>query len=103
MDCGHDPTEVEHTRAGKHTYAEYRVFGDLTLVLCNFCEVDFTSYDPTYFGLSRLTRIGLGERGWQFIRDVPPTVAKDKCCAACGHRLPFLEFVLYARELHNAT
>ncbi len=103
MDCGHDPTEVEHARTGRHTFAVYRIFGDLSLVLCDFCHVDFSSYDPTYFGLPRRTRIGLGERGWQFIRDVPSTVTKDKCCAACAHRLPFLEFVLHARDLHNAA
>jgi hypothetical protein len=42
MECGHDPAEIEQARAGKHTYAEYRIFGDLSLVLCNFCDVDFS-------------------------------------------------------------
>jgi hypothetical protein len=103
MDCGHDPTEVEHARTGKNTYAEHRVFGELLLVLCNFCDVDFTSYDPTYFDLPSGTHIGIGQRGWQFIRDIPSTITKDKCCAACGHRLPFLDFVLHARELHSTA
>jgi hypothetical protein len=102
MDCGHDPVEIEHARAGKHTYADYRIFGDLSLVLCNFCEADFTSYDPAFFGLPRGTHLGPGARDWQFIRDVPVAVTKDKCCAACGHRLPFLEFVMQARALHHS-
>lgn len=101
MDCGHDSTEVEHARAEMHTYAEYRVFGDLSLVLCDFCQVDFTSYDPTFFGLPPGTRIGLGRRDWQFIRDVPSNIIRDKCCVACGYRLPFLEFVIRARLLNG--
>ncbi|MBB5030545.1 hypothetical protein HNQ65_000099 [Prosthecobacter vanneervenii] len=100
MDCGHDPMEVVHAQKGRHTYAEYRVFGALSLVLCNFCQVDFTSYAPAYFGLPSGTQIGLGGRDWQLIREMPATVRKDKCCASCGHRLSFLEFVLQAREIH---
>src|SRR4051794_5038082 len=42
-DSGHDPEELEHLSAGRHTYAELRIFG-LTIVLCNFCWVDFSSY-----------------------------------------------------------
>lgn len=101
MDCGHDPVEIEQARAGEHTYAEYRIFGDLSLVLCNFCGVDFSSYHAEFFGLPRGTRLGHGERDWQFVREVSPAISKDKCCTACGHRLPFLEFVVKARELHS--
>ena len=102
MDCGFDPEEIEHARAGMHTYAEYCVFGDLSLVLCNFCQCDFSSYDPTFFGLPRGTRVGMERpRGWKFVREVQPAIVKDKCCAKCRHRLPFLEFVVQARELHS--
>lgn len=100
MDCGHDPAEVQHCLERRHTYAECRIFGELSLVLCNFCQVDFSSYDPAYFGLPPGKSTGMGGRDWQLIREVSSTVAKDKCCATCGHRLPFLEFVLQARELH---
>jgi|KBSMisStaDraftv2_1062788.scaffolds.fasta_scaffold50604_4 hypothetical protein len=103
MDCGCLATDLDHASAGKHTYAEYRIFGDLSLVLCDFCSVDFSSYDPTYFGLQRGARIGPGERAWQFVRDVPAVIAKDKCCTHCNRRLKFLEFLLHARELHNAV
>jgi hypothetical protein len=102
MDCGSNPKEIEHARAGIHTFAEYRIFGDLSLVLCNFCQVDFGSYDPTFFGLPRGTRVGM-ECGWDFVRDVQPVITKDKCCPKCGHRLPFLEFVIHARELHSLS
>ena len=101
MDCGPTPAGLEDARAGKHTYAEYRIFGDLSLVLCDICQVDFASYDPTFFGLPRGTPIGMRQQEWQFIHDVPVTITKDKCCTACGYRLPFLWFVLHARELHN--
>jgi len=97
MDCGFDPTEIEHARSGKHTYAEYRVFGDLSLVLCNFCWVDFASYDLTYFGLLPRSRIELGD----FVREIQPVIAKDKCCVHCMRRLPFLAFVARAREIHH--
>ena len=58
MDCGHDPQELQHFADCQHTYAENLIFGPLSLVLCNFCQVDFGSYDPTYFGLPPRARIG---------------------------------------------
>ena len=103
MECGSDPREIDEARAGKHTYSEWRIFGDLSLVLCDFCSLDFSSYDPTFFGLPRGTRVGMdAPRGWEFVREIPPVITKDKCCPQCGYRLPFLEFVAHARELHSA-
>jgi hypothetical protein len=99
MDCGHDPKELDEARAGEHTYAEYRIFGDLALVLCDFCQVDFGSYDPTIFGLPLGKSVGM-QRGWQFVRDVPASIEKGKCCPECNRRLPFLEFMVAARERH---
>lgn len=99
MECGSLPEEIEHALAGGHTYAEVRVFGDLSLVLCDFCQVDFGSYDPAYFGLPRGARFGYGKM--QFVREVEDVrIGKDKVCPRCHHRLPFLRFVLRARELH---
>ena len=101
MDCGHDPQELQHFRDGKHTYAEYRIFDDLSLVLCDFCHADFSSYDPTYFGLPSKTSIGLGFT--TPLRDVsPPGHTFDKVCTQCQHRLAFLEFVSAARSFHEA-
>jgi len=102
MECGSDPREIEEARAGQHTYAEYRIFGELSLVLCDFCQADFSSYDPTFFGLVPGQRVGM-EHGWIFVRDVQPVLTKDKCCPSCGYRLPFLEFIVHARELHNQS
>jgi len=99
MDCGFDPAEIEHARTGKHTYEEWRIFGGLSLVLCNFCSADFGSYDPTFFGLPRSSRIDTAR--WEFVRELQPVITKDKCCVHCGYRLPFLEFVTHARELHS--
>lgn len=98
MDCGFDPVEIQHAKTGVHTYAEYRIFGGLSLVLCNHCDVDFCSYDPTFFGLPRSHRLDIGR--WEFVRVVRPLITKDKCCIGCGYRLPFLKFVTQARQLH---
>ena len=97
-DCGALPEELEHLRTGQHSYSEWKVFGDLSLVLCNFCRVDFDSYDPGLFGLnSRLDVV----RKMKFVRDVEARTIKDKCCPACVRRLPFLEFMVEARERHS--
>jgi hypothetical protein len=102
MECGCDRREIGEARSGHHTYSEWRIFGDLSLVLCDFCSSDFGSYNPTFFGLPHGRRIGM-ESGWQFVREVDPVITRDKCCSRCGYRLAFLEFVVHARELHNAA
>lgn len=98
-ECGALPQELEHFRAGKHSYAEYEVFPPLTLTLCNFCDVDFGSTDPTFFGLPRNARIG-----YRFMRLVQPLrepeLGKDKFCPSCNLRLSFLRFILQARHQH---
>ena len=98
-ECGAIPEEKEHLAQGEHTYREYEVFPPLRLILCDFCDVDFGSYDPTFFGLPRGTRIGYQH----FVPLEPvqhPALAHDKYCAACGHRLKFLRFVADARRQH---
>ena len=96
-DCGGDPTEIEHFRRGKHTYSEYEVFPGLKLVLCNFCDVDFGSYDPTFFGLPAQIHIGYGKMRQLRTLD-SPTIEKDKYCPSCKRRLAFLRFVSQARD-----
>ena len=100
--CGGNPIEIEHFHSRVHHYAEYEVFPGLCLVLCNFCDVDFGSNNPTYFGLSPRTRIG-----YQTLRLVrlieKPNLGKDKFCEACGLRLAFLRFVAQARLLHTPS
>jgi hypothetical protein len=100
MDCGHDPVELQHFAEGRHSYGEYRIFGDLSLVLCSFCQVDFASYDPAYFGLPRKTRLGLDRI--TFVGDVVPQPHTfDKVCPECHRRLCFLQFLSAAREFHQ--
>ena len=100
MECGHLPQEIEHALSGKHSCAEMRIFGDLTLVLCNFCQVDFGSIDPQYFGLPKNSVIGFQKV--QFVRNVMETgVTRDKVCPNCNHRSRFLRFVQAARELNS--
>jgi hypothetical protein len=104
MECGHLPEEIEHALAGKHTYAEVRIFGDLSVVLCDFCQVDFGSHDPTFFGLSRHDKGKLGYQKMQFLREVDNIyIGQDKYCPACNLRLAFLKFVKAARDLHTKT
>ena len=97
MDCGWDPQELEHFTAGKHSYAELEVLFGERLVLCDFCQVDFASYDPTFVGLDAGACIGL--KDMRFVRDIDgPSLGKDKFCPSCHHRLAFLEFVARVRE-----
>lgn len=99
-ECGHLTEEIEHALAGQHTYAEMQIFGDLTAVLCNFCQVDFGSFHPEYFGLPRDARIGYEKM--QFVRDLTDVfIGKDKYCPQCNLRLAFLKFVVAARQFHE--
>ena len=102
MECGNLPEEIEHARAGKHSYSEMSIFGDLTLVLCDFCQVDFGSFKPEMFGLPSDSRIEYGKM--QFVRDVTDVqIGKDKVCPRCAYRLPFLRFVQRARDRHHVV
>lgn len=98
-ECGGDPKELEHFRSGQHTYHLLRVIADFELTLCNFCMVDFGSFDPVFLGLPRGSKIGF-ER-MQLVRDISnPSIGHDKFCAACGYRLAFLKFVASVRQTH---
>ena len=74
FDCGDDPRELEELANGTHTYAEVLAFG-VPIVLCDFCDADFSSYDPAYFNRASGTTLGLRE--FVFIRQVAdPAPAK---------------------------
>ena len=79
-ECGHLAQEIEHALAGKHTYAEMRVFGDLSVVLCNFCQADFGSFHPEFFGLPPNAKSHIGYEHMQFVRGVDVFIGKDKYC-----------------------
>ena len=97
MVCGGDPKELEHFKSDKHTFQELEVFPGLNLILCNFCMVDFGSFNPEFFGLEKDARVGYEHM--KFVRDInEPRLEKDKFCTNCGCRLKFLNFVSAVRE-----
>jgi hypothetical protein len=95
FDCGWDLGELEHLAEGKHTYTEVLAFG-IPIVVCNFCLVDFSSYDPAFFNRPARTKLGLGE--FVEVRAITnPSQGKDKFCPVCRRRLAFLKFVAKVR------
>ncbi|QJR11205.1 hypothetical protein DSM104443_02278 [Usitatibacter rugosus] len=91
--------ELAHWRDEKHHFTEYEVFSGLRLTLCNFCDVDFSSYNPEFFGLPPKSKLGLSKMNVsRAVSDASPGI--DKFCSHCGYRLAFLRFVQRARELH---
>lgn len=86
---------MEHFLSGKHTFSEVLAFS-VPIVLCDFCQADFGSYDPEYFNRPRGTKLGLEE--FTFVRDVINAApAKDKFCPTCRRRLAFLRFLAQVR------
>lgn len=100
FDCGHSPKELEHLAEGRHTYEEVETLG-ARAVLCDFCQSDFSSYDPRYFGRPPGTRLGRGYM--QVLRTIDdPRPGRDKFCPQCRRRLAFLRFVAQARAVAAA-
>jgi len=102
-DCGHFPEEINHFFRHQHTYHEMRLFGRFMLVLCDFCQVDFPSYDPSYFGLPNHANLEKFA-DMELLRKIEDTsIQKDFYCPHCQHRLVFLEFVDQCRKINQAT
>ena len=99
--CGHRPEEIDHALSGRHRYAEMRILGDLSAVWCDFCQVDFGSFAPQFFGLAKGSKIGFEHM--YFVRSVDVHIGKDKYCPQCGYRLAFLNFVDEARRQHKQS
>jgi len=100
VECGAHQMEIAHFHEGKHTYSEYEIFTGLTIVLCNFCAVDFGSYDPRFFGLPAKARLCYTDL--RLLRTIKnPSLGFDKYCPACGYRLRFLRFIAEARHQHS--
>jgi hypothetical protein len=98
-DCGDDPKELDDFRAGIHVYREWIIYNDLRLVLCDFCDVDFGSYIPSYFGFKNGKRLSLTD--FAFVRDMHnPVIEKDNYCTECRKRLKFLKFLAAIREMN---
>lgn len=98
FDCGHAPSELEECAQGAHRYYVYAIWGQ-EIVLCDFCDADFGSFYPDYFGLPAGPR---QRYPLELVRRAEaPAVSRDLYCPHCKHRLAFLEFVARARA-HNA-
>jgi hypothetical protein len=102
-DCGHSERELVELAAREHTYHEFRAFGQHSLTLCDFCDADFGSYYPSYFGLPDRGRV-IGEV-LQLVRAIDPSPFPiiDGYCEECQHRLAFLEFLAAVRQQHSAN
>ncbi len=96
-ECGDLPEELEDLKDGYHKYREYEVFEELHLVLCDFCDADFYSYDPAYFGLKK--PFDKSVLKMDFVREIEnPQTEWDKYCPECQQRLKFLVFLDTARK-----
>jgi len=96
MDCGHLPEELVHFSEGQHTYDEIELLDRFRLVLCDFCQVDFGSYEADYLGLPKRRRVGFEHM--RVIRHfADPSVGKDWVCKVCNHRSAFLKFLIRFR------
>ena len=101
MECGGLPEELAHYQEGRHRYQELEVLPGHRLVLCNFCMVDFGSFDRSYFGLPQ--GHSLGFEHMEYVREASNIgIGKDKFCTTCGHRLSFLKFVCAVRSENGA-
>ena len=96
MDCGGNEKELDHYK--EYTYTEYQIIDNLHLTLCNFCDVDFGSYHPTYFGLNKQ----LGYQHFNFVKTIADkNLRLDKYCPECQHCLSFLNFVVACRAKND--
>ena len=99
-ECGCLEGEIEHLKRGVHSYARYRLLGDLELVLCDFCWIDFGSTLPEFLGLPKDRQIQPSEL--YFLEGLEePRVTIDAVCPSCNLRGPFLDFVATVRERHR--
>lgn len=102
-DCGWDTDEIQQFKEQKHTYSKFEVYGS-ELVLCNFCDVDFSSYHPSYWGFPDKEKVGFGSKGFRKIEEIPYqnlSISKDKFCPSCKARLTFLEALAKARNANS--
>lgn len=97
FDCGHAEAELRELAAGEHEYNRFRIFGQ-EIVLCDFCDVDFGSYYPSWFGLAGRSP-GAVNYDLEFVAGVPnPQPATDLVCDNCKHRLAYLKFLVNSRR-----
>lgn len=89
-ECGADDFELDHYK--EHKYHEYVLYHGIKLVLCDFCDVDFGSYDPTHLGFEKGRSIGYED--FEFVREITDVkMVHGKYCPECNSNLPFLKFI----------
>src|SRR6187455_2343195 len=93
MACGHRKEELQHLQEGRHTYAEYCIFWPLSLVLCDYCQEHFASFNPVWFGPPGTADIDSDRMS--LLRGVtPPSPPSfDWVCERCDGVREFLQFV----------
>lgn len=92
-DCGHLPGELDECPRGEHEYGIFELRGQ-EITLCDFCDADFGSYHPEYWGLPAGP---LPDYPLHLIRKLDrPVIGQDLYCAHCNHRLAFLLFRAHA-------
>ncbi|QTF08962.1 hypothetical protein HC231_14370 [Brenneria izadpanahii] len=100
FDCGHVRGELKECKRGEHEYNVWQLWGQ-ELVLCDFCDADFDSYTPVYWGLADKQN---GSYPLQWIRKVErPRISEDLYCPNCKHRLAFLLFRQQALRFNGAS
>ncbi|MDG3414910.1 hypothetical protein P5E37_29165 [Vibrio parahaemolyticus] len=100
-DCGHSRRELEELHNDEHEYFIYKIFGT-EIVLCDFCDADFDSYYPEYFGLPEgLPQSYPFSSQRTLLKD--PKVQLDYYCSECQHRLKFLNFLKEVRIKNSPT
>lgn len=98
-DCGHEPNELEDLKNEEHEYYLFELWAT-EIVLCDFCDPDFGSYLPRYFGLPDNAST---DYPLTLIRKIEtPETVRDLYCEKCKRRLDFLKFLESARR-HNKT
>ena len=99
FDCGHMAHELGECARGEHEYHVFELWGR-EIVLCDFCDADFGSYFPDYWGLPEGP---LPDYPLHLIRKLDsPGIEQDLYCVTCKHRLAFLLFRAHALA-HNAA
>ncbi len=94
MDCGGDEFELDHYL--EHRYTQYETYFGSLITLCNYCETDFRSYKPTYFGFHKNKRPSIQD--FNFIRELKdPKLSTDKFYLTYNQRSAFLKFTEHCR------
>ena len=97
FDCGHAPAEVEQFARGEHRYHVFELWGR-EIVLCDFCDADFGSYFPDYWGMPQRPHPDYPLRLVRALES--PATGQDFYCGNCKHRLAFLVFRQHAKTHH---